>query len=102
MARIRKSKALNKFLSMQDRCRDLTSLYIAIMRKKFEGKFVYSDILRAAIVLSVSSMDAYLTDRFCELVIPELKRRKPGKAMGSLLEKAGLDTRQALVLISVE
>ena len=65
---------------------------------------MYDDILRAAIVLSVASMDAYFTDRFRELIpvfVSRLKRKKPGKAMVSLLKKAGLDMREALHLLQM-
>jgi len=55
-----------------------------------------TDLLRSAIVLSVASMDAYFTDKFSDLLVPELKKKnkKIGKPLENLLKEAGLDDLQ--------
>jgi hypothetical protein len=57
------------------------------------------DLVRAAIILAVAAMDAYFTDMFCELLVPYLKKSRPGKGMVTLLKEAGLDTEQALLML---
>jgi ATP-dependent helicase/DNAse subunit B len=61
-----------------------------------------SDLLRASIVLSVSAMDAYFTNKFVDILIPYLKNKGPNKRLAKLLEDAGLDVEQALEMINME
>lgn len=60
------------------------------------------DLLRASVILSVAAMDSYFTDSFCEILVPFLKKNEPTDKMAAILEKAGLDARLALVLLSME
>ena len=38
------------------------------------------DLLRATIVWSVAAMDAYFTDKFAEMLLPYLRKKKPDMA----------------------
>jgi hypothetical protein len=60
-----------------------------------------SDLLRAALVLAVSGMDAYFTNKFADLLVPYIKKYNPSKNLVELLSNAGLDTEQALYLIQM-
>ncbi len=60
------------------------------------------DLLRMAIVLSVSAMDAYFTNKFCDILIPFLKNKKPSSELIEILKKAGLNTETALDLIAMD
>ena len=110
--------ALDKFVAIHNRCIDLTRTCQAPFKRppRVRGRYprppgsvspivkgsVRRDVLRAAVVLSVSAMDAYFTDRFCELFIPALKRKEPGEAMVKLLKAAKFDIREALHLIQMQ
>ena len=57
-----------------------------------EWEEAHDDLFRVGIVLSVSAMDAYYTDRFCEAFIPYIKKHGLNKNMEELLCQAGFDT----------
>ena len=97
-----RSKALVKFAKTQSRCLGLVRLWLAIDKNQEIRKFPHNDILRAAIVLSVSSMDAYFTDRFSELIIPAIRAKNVGNNLIELIEKAGLDTHRSIELLTME
>jgi hypothetical protein len=60
------------------------------------------DLLRSAVVLAVSGMDAYFTDKFAELLVPFLKRFGPTPGVVHLLSEAGLDTKTALEMLAMD
>ncbi len=62
----------------------------------------FSDLLRAAVVLSVAAMDAYFTDIFAERLVPFLRSKGPTQGLIELLGAAGLDTKVALELLSMD
>ena len=62
----------------------------------------FSDLLRAAVVLSVAAMDSYFTDIFAERLVPFLKRKGCNPKLALLLEKSGLDATVALELLSMD
>ncbi len=60
---------------------------------------VLSDGLRMALVLAVSAMDAYFTDKYVEAFIPYLRKRGPNQDMVEYCTKAKIDVRVALELL---
>ena len=58
----------------------------------------HDDLFRAGIVLSVAAMDSYFTDRFCEALIPYIKKNGLNPKLQKLIEKAGLDTSTAIAM----
>jgi hypothetical protein len=60
----------------------------------------FSDLIRAAVVLGVASMDSYFTNVFAELLVPYLRRHGPKEAMIELLGDAGFDSKVALRYIA--
>ena len=104
MARTRiykSSKALDRFDRIYLRSIHLVRVYLEIIKPEEQITPQAGDLIRAAIVFSVSAMDAYFTDRFCESLVPFVKKRGPTTGLVELLEAAGLDTEQALVMVSM-
>ncbi len=94
------TRPYNKFLRTQNRCSMLVKLYEQLHRKKLATN---RDLVRSSVVLAVASMDAYFTDKFCDLVVPVLRRGGPvGDGLADLLKEAGLDVRQALEMLAME
>ena len=60
------------------------------------------DILRSSVVFAVSAMDAYFTDKFADMVVPFLQKKGSTEKLVEVLSEAGLDTRVALELISMD
>jgi len=98
------SKALSKFKKTIVRCESLVEIYKTLhTQSQTDGRVSASqDIVRGAVVLSVAALDAYVTDVFCEKLVTYLKRYGADQSLVDLLQKAGLDTREALTLISME
>lgn len=99
------SKAYKKYNKTFSRAIGLIRLYIIIEKQKKKGSIDYqhtTDLIRSSIVLGVSAMDAYFTDRFCDIVVPYLKKHGPSKDLIQLLEKAGLDVEEALIMASMK
>jgi len=98
------SNALNKFKKTIARCESLVECYKTLhAQNQADGATpAPKDIVRGAVVLAVAAMDAYVTDIFCEKLVPYLKRYTPDPSLVELLSKAGLDTREALNLLAME
>jgi len=98
------TKAFAKFKKTIARCSDLISTYETLHQhnQNYQGAPVPKDIVRAAVVLAVAALDAYATDAFAEKLVPYLKRYKPHQSLVDLLHQAGLDTKEALTLITME
>jgi hypothetical protein len=60
---------------------------------------VLSDGIRIALVLAVSAMDTYFTDKYVEAFIPHLKKRGPNKEMAEFCANAKIDVLVALELL---
>ena len=60
------------------------------------------DIIRGAVVLAVAALDAYVTDVFAEKLVSYLKSYSPDESLINLLNDAGLDTKEALTMISMD
>ena len=95
------SKAYGKFARTVRRSHGLVRVYAALETSS-PGQQYSSDILRAAVALSVAAMDAYFTDRFCELLVPFIKKNGPNARLVELLADAGLDTEQALQMAGMK
>ncbi len=67
-----------------------------------QEKTDHSDIIRAAIVLAVAAMDSYFTNVFSEHLIEYIKKRGPTEKMANFLKDAGVDTKCALELLTME
>ena len=57
------------------------------------------DLLRSALMLGVSGMDAYYRDKFVERLVPYTKKYGPQKVLESALEKAGVTMTDILPLL---
>ncbi|BAN69487.1 HEPN domain-containing protein [endosymbiont of unidentified scaly snail isolate Monju] len=98
------SNALAKFKRTIARCEALVDSYKVLhaQNRKDGATPAPKDIIRGAVVLAVAALDAYVTDVFCEKLVPYLKRYKSDDSLVKLLSDAGLDTREALNLLSME
>ncbi|MCK6254942.1 HEPN domain-containing protein [Pseudomonas fragi] len=99
------SKAFIKFHKTVRRCDTLVDAYTRIHGLNAADPTVPSapkDIIRGAIVLAVAALDAYVTDVFVEKLATYLKKYRPDETLVALLLKAGLDTREALSLLTME
>jgi len=98
------SKAHKKFKKTIKRCEELVATYKILydVRKTIEEVPAPKDIIRASVVLSVAALDAYITDVFSEKLVSYLKCYNPDKELVELLNEAGLDTKEALTLITME
>jgi hypothetical protein len=99
---------IRRFDSVVERCTNLISLFTAIEKGRASGAKVPAtveeqcDLIRSAVVLAVSGMDAYFTEKFATMLVPYLKKKGPNRHLVNLLEKAGLNTEAALDMISME
>lgn len=98
------SKAHAKFIKTIRRCESLTQSYKTLRDLNAQDAQTPApkDIVRGAVVLSVSALDAYVTDVFAEKLVTYLKKYKPDNSLVELLAEAGLDTREALNLITMD
>lgn len=103
------SNALKKFNKTVSRSISLLELYAAARRalsnrSPNEGQppIELDDLVRSAIVLSIAAMDTYFTDVFAETLVPYLKKHCPSRHLVKILSDAGLDTAQALGLLSMK
>lgn len=102
------SKALVRFEKTFDRAYRMVDRHFEIFKKFVESETeeawdeTHDDLFRAAIVLTVAAMDCYFTDRFCEGLIPYLKRHQLNKKLVQLLLGAGFDTETALEMFKMQ
>jgi hypothetical protein len=98
------SKAYAKFTKSIKRCEELARTYtiLAEARKQNQKIPAPKDIIRASATLSVAALDAYITDVFTEYLVPYLKKYKTDTSLINLLSDAGLDTKEALNLLSMD
>ena len=102
------SKALKLFESTLERSTNVFWLAqhwhddCPVLKPSKEHKSVYEDMARAGVVLAVAAMDAYFTRRFTEVLVPFIKARGATDELVTLLQAAGLDTRQALELLAMD
>lgn len=103
------SNALKKFNGTVSRSISLLEAYAAVRRalsnrspNKGQPLLEIDDLVRSAIVLSIAAMDTYFTDLFAETLVPYLKKHRPSRHLVKILSDAGLDTAQALELLSMK
>lgn len=98
------SNAYNKFDKTIRRCESLVESYSNLheLSQGDDMPSVPRDIVRGAVVLGVSALDAYVTDVFTEKLVSYLKSHTPDEPLVELLYDAGLDTREALYLITMD
>ena len=66
-------------------------------------KFIQEDdLIRAAVVVAVAAMDHFFTQKFCDVLVPHLKKNGPSDQLSDLLKKSGLDTKTALELLTMK
>jgi hypothetical protein len=92
----RPSKAAKAFLETHQRILELGNLHLQLRKQDGGPHKCCDDILRASVVLGVAAMDAFFTRRFCELLVPFLKKNGPNERLIALLSKAGLGAQAAL------
>jgi len=98
------TNAYTKFIKTIRRCESLVASYQELHRQSQTDQNIPApkDIVRGAVVLSVAALDAYVTDVFSEKLVPYLRRYTPDQSLIDLLSKAGLDTKEALKLLSMD
>jgi hypothetical protein len=98
------SKSYDKFKKTIARCEDLVRTFEILHLANSSNANIPAprDIIRGAVVLSVSAFDAYVTDVFTEKLVNYLKRHTPDDDLIDFLREAGLGTREALTLINME
>lgn len=99
------SAAFNKFLKTIRRCEQLIESYKTLQEIDRANQIQVptpKDIVRGAVVLAVAALDAYITDVFTEKLVTYLKKYPAESELIKLLFDAGLDTKEALNLISME
>jgi len=95
------SKSFHQFHRTHSRCLDLIDTWLEIHKIRTLKVRHKSDLIRSSVVLSVSGMDAYFTARFTELIVPYLKTHEPKDDLIEILEKAGFDVRESLIMLSM-
>lgn len=98
------SKSYSKFEKVVLRSLNLIDVQkqveIIYKSERLIDHFDPSDLCRAAVVLSVSAMDAYFTDIFIERFNTYVKRKGMTNDLIELLGKAGFNTKLAIELLS--
>lgn len=103
-----RSKSHSKFMRTSDRAMKMVLRHYKLLKAHVEDQEVeewdetHDDLFRAAIVLSVSGMDSYFTDRFVEGLTPYLKQFAPSKELLKILEDAGFNTCTALEMLRAD
>jgi len=76
----------------------------AIALTKADGTALHAealdDLLRSAVVLTVSAMDSYFHDRFSEMLVPYLRRHGPNPSLAKHLESCGVNVEFLLQLFN--
>jgi len=100
------SKAHTKFIKTIRRCESLVDSYTRLQEIDQQNGVnipTPKDIIRGAVVLAVAALDTYVTDVFSEKLVPYLKIHSvPSEELINLLHKAGLGTKEALVLLTMD
>ena len=89
-------KAFMRFEKNINRSVDLCQLYVDLHKADSKFKKHRADVLRSAIVFAVAAMDAYFTDRYCQTLVPFLKKHGSNHRLDDRLQNAGLNVRQSL------
>jgi hypothetical protein len=91
------AKAYTNFTKTIERSRQVIALYRADVDLAEK-----EDLVRFSVVLTVAALDSYFTDKFCDVLVPFLKKNEPTNDLIEILENAGLNAKTALELISMD
>jgi len=94
--------AISTFDSTSARAESLITLHSLLDDAQKAAMPDSRDLLRSAISLSVAGMDAYFTDRFAESLVRFLKKRGATSGLTTLLSEAGLNTKVALEMLTMQ
>lgn len=94
--------AINLFNATIKRSRQLVVLLDALSSEQKQRMDSPEDLLRSATSLAVAAMDTYFTDRFSESVVAFLKKKGPTPGLVKVLGDAGLNTKTALEMLTME
>ena len=96
------NRAAYNFIRTTQRALALIYLHTQLTRAGVAQRIHSSDLVRAAVVLSVAAMDAYFTRKFEDILIPYVRKQGPNPRIIDVLQKAGLDTEQALTMATMD
>jgi hypothetical protein len=95
--------AKTKFGAVILRAKGLCALHRQLSSQRIPGGSIadldLDDLLRSALVLAVSAMDAYYRDKFLERLIPYIKTKPTVKPLEDALSKAGATMADVLGLL---
>lgn len=94
--------AIATFKATSARAKALIALHASLSPAQIAAMPDPNDLLRSAIALSIAGMDAYFTDRFAESIVRFLKKNGAKPDLISLLFDAGLDTKVALEMLTMQ
>lgn len=94
--------AIATFNSTIARAKALVALHANLTKTQKAALPDPNDLLRAAVAFAVAGMDAYFTDRFSESLVKFLKNRGATPDLTKLLTQAGLDTKAALEMLTMQ
>ena len=65
-------------------------------------EIVITASVKYSVVTAIAAFDKYYTDRFCEALLPFLRKSGPTKDLATMLEKAGLNIYSTLELVKMK
>ena len=95
-------KAINRFEINLRRAIGMCRVYAGLKEADEKYRRHRVDVLRASIVFCVAAMDAYFTDKYCQLLVPYLKKHGPNSRLQERLEKSGFNICQALEMATMK
>lgn len=90
------SRAYKKFIRTFDRSLKMVRRHLQLHEDGGEWTEEEDDLFRAAIVLVVSALDTYFTDRFREALMPSINKNGCTPELEKLLSEAGFTTGKAI------
>jgi len=94
--------AISTFNATSARAKALIALHASLSPTQAAAMPDPNDLLRSAVALSIAGMDAYFTDRFAESLVRFLKKHGAKPDLVALLFDAGLDTKAALEMLTMQ
>lgn len=94
--------AISTFSTTIARARAFLTLHGSLTPGQNAAMPASDDLLRSGLVFSVAAMDAYFTDRFSESVVRYIKKHGATTGLVEFLSKAGLDTKAALEMLTMD
>lgn len=100
---MKQSGAYKKFIKCHQRAMGMIRRHYELFAEHIDNREenpewdeAHDDLFRAGIVLCTAAMDAYFTDRFCEALIPYIKKNGLNPSLNKILADAGFDTEAAI------